>query len=581
MTIEKVLSFEEMQVFERKSINIDLRSFANIIVSFANSDGGIIAIGISDKTRKILGVDYKLNKLNELLRVPYDYCIPSVKVRIERIPCTDTYGRNNHIVLLHIEPSSVVHTNQADEVFIRVGDKTKKLSFEDRLQLTYDKGERNYEEKIVPDATLNDLDMTLVENYIKRIGYNKTPIEYLVENKNFIRVKDNEFKISTAAILLFGKNPQAYFPRARIRFIKYQGNEEKYGQNLNVIKDVVFDGTILKMLNDSLKFLDTQIIEKTYLGENGLFVKEENFPKFVRQEIIVNAVTHRAYSILGTEIQIKMFDDKLIVESPGKLPGQVSVENIRHTHFSRNPKIAEFLKVHNYVKEYGEGVDRMFTELEKLGYPPLMYETSGFLLRSIINARKPVNAESKPVNAAAKPVNVEPKPVNEAAKSVNEAAKSVNEAAKPVNEAAKPVNVEPKPVNAEPKSVNAEPKPVNAEPKSVNAEPKPVNVESKPVNVESKPVNAEPKPVNVENEFENRIYSLIKTQKNKTQKNILNIYRNFYNIEFDYKDVMETLRCSASASGELLRKLKHLDLIIKTNKSKYKFNNSFNNKNIL
>ena len=66
--------------------------------------------------------------------------------------------------------------------------------------------------------------MTLVENYIKRIGYNKTPIEYLVENKNFIRVKDNEFKISTAAILLFGKNPQAYFPRARIRFIKYQGN---------------------------------------------------------------------------------------------------------------------------------------------------------------------------------------------------------------------------------------------------------------------------------------------------------------------------------------------------------------------
>ena len=204
--------------------------------------------------------------------------------------------------------------------------------------------------------------MTLVENYIKRIGYNKTPIEYLVENKNFIRVKDNEFKISTAAILLFGKNPQAYFPRARIRFIKYQGNEEKYGQNLNVIKDVVFDGTILKMLNDSLKFLDTQIIEKTYLGENGLFVKEENFPKFVRQEIIVNAVTHRAYSILGTEIQIKMFDDKLIVESPEKLPGQVSVENIRHTHFSRNPKIAEFLKVHNYVKEYGEGVDRMYNE---------------------------------------------------------------------------------------------------------------------------------------------------------------------------------------------------------------------------
>lgn len=125
----------------------------------------------------------------------------------------------------------------------------------------------------------------------------------------------------------------------------------------------------------------------------------------------------------------------------------------------------------------------MYNELEKLGYPPLIYETSGFLLRSIINTKKPVNIESKPANE--------------------------------------------------------------------------------------------------ENEFENKIYSLIKTQKVKTQKNILHIYHKFYNIEFDYKDIMETLRFSASASGELLRKLKYLELIIKTNKSKYKFNNSFNSKNIL
>ena len=61
----------------------------------------------------------------------------------------------------------------------------------------------------------------------------------------------------------------------------------------------------------------------------------------------------------------------------------------------------------------------MFTELEKLGYPPLMYETSGFLLRSIINARKPVNAEPKPVNVESKSVNVESKPVNVESKPVN------------------------------------------------------------------------------------------------------------------------------------------------------------------
>ena len=130
---------------------------------------------------------------------------------------------------------------------------------------------------------------------------------------------------------------------------------------MNVIKDVMFEGTILKMIQDCIAYLDTQIKEKTYLGSDGLFVTEEEYPKFVRQEIIVNAVTHRSYSITGTEIQVKMFDDRIVVESPGKLPGLVKASNIRHTHFSRNPRIAEYLKAYKYVKEYGEGVDRMCT----------------------------------------------------------------------------------------------------------------------------------------------------------------------------------------------------------------------------
>ena len=86
------------------------------------------------------------------------------------------------------------------------------------------------------------------------------------------------------------------------------------------------------------------------MGSDGTFVTDEEYPKFVRQELIVNAVTHRAYSITGTDIQIKMFDDHIIVESPGKLPGLVRADNIRFTHFSRNPKIAEFLKNYKFVK---------------------------------------------------------------------------------------------------------------------------------------------------------------------------------------------------------------------------------------
>ncbi len=391
MTIEEVLAVEEMQIFDRKSINIEPKALAIPIIAFANADGGTIAIGISDKTRRIEGIDFDIQKLNELLRVPFDFCIPTVKVEIEKVQCIDFKGRENHILLMHIEPGMEVHANQADEVFMRVGDKSKKLSFDERTQLMYDKGERFFEDKPVLEAEIDDIDMEFVEKYIRKIGYSKSPMEYLKENKGFVKEKNGHWQISTAAILLFGKNPQLYFPRARVRLIRYEGTEEFVGAQMNVIKDVIFEGNILNMITNAIAYLDTQIKEKTYLGEDGLFVTEEEYPKFVRQEIIVNAITHRDYSIRGTDIQIKIFDDRIVVESPGKLPGLVKVDNIRHTHFSRNPKIAEFLKAYNFVKEYGEGVDRMYNELEAAGLQGPEYKLNAFMLQATVRNKAFLN----------------------------------------------------------------------------------------------------------------------------------------------------------------------------------------------
>ena len=103
MTIEEVLAVEEMQVFDRKSVNIAPKVLAIPIIAFANADGGTVAIGISDKTRRIESVDYDIQKLNELLRVPFDFCVPTVKVEIEKVQCIDFKGRENHVLLMHIE----------------------------------------------------------------------------------------------------------------------------------------------------------------------------------------------------------------------------------------------------------------------------------------------------------------------------------------------------------------------------------------------------------------------------------------------------------------------------------------------
>ena len=382
MTIQEIQTRKEDQTFDCKSIQIDPKALAITIVAFANADGGVIAIGVSDKTRKIEGVDQHTEKLNELLRVPLDFCNPSVSITTDLVPCTDKDGNDNHILLMYIPASSELHANQADEAFMRVGDKSRKLSFEERIQLMYDKGERYYEDTAVYDATVDDIDMAAVERYTELIGYTKSAKQYLHENNSFITTNaKGEEQVSVACILLFGKYPQKFFPRGRTRFIRYKGTEERVGTEMNVIKDVTFEGTILDQVKATIAYLETQVEEHTFLGQHGQFVTNRDYPKFVIQEMVVNACCHRAYNIKGTEIQIKMFDNRLVFESPGRLPGTVKPSNIRHTHFSRNPKIAQFLKAYDYVKEFGEGVDRVCRELEANGTPHLSFHLDDFILK--------------------------------------------------------------------------------------------------------------------------------------------------------------------------------------------------------
>ena len=419
MIIQEIISRKEDQTFDCKSIQIDSKALAITIVAFANADGGTIAIRVSDKNRKIEGVDQHTEKLNELLRVSLDFCNPSVPITSELLPCTDKDGIENHILLMHIPASSELHANQADEAFMRVGDKSRKLSFEKRTQLMYDKCERYYEDTAVYGATANDIDMAAVERYTELIGYTKSAKQYLQENNGFIITNaKGEEQVSVACILLFGKYPQKFFPRGRTRFIRYKGTEERVGAEMNVIKDVTFEGTILDQVKATIAYLETQVEEHTFLGQHGQFVTNRDYPKFVIQEMVVNACCHRAYNIKGTEIQIKMLDDRLVFESPGRLPGTVKPSNIRHTHFSRNPKIAQFLKAYDFVKKFGEGVDRVCRELKANGTPHLSFHLDDFILK--ITVQKVAETEPNRIGRVAENSNKVAEKVAEANKKVTE-----------------------------------------------------------------------------------------------------------------------------------------------------------------
>ncbi len=418
------------------------------------------------------------------------------------------------------------------------------LANEERLQLTYDKGERYFEDKLAVDATIDDLDMELVKEYVKRIKYTKTPLEFLKQNNGFAVEHNGELQVSTAAILLFGKDPQKFLPRARVRFIRYEGTKEKFGTEMNVIKDVIFKGTILKMIRDSIAYLDTQIKEKTYLGAMGTFVTEEEYPKFVRQEIIVNAVTHRAYSITGTDIQIKMFDNRIVVESPGKLPGMVRAENIRFTHFSRNPKIAEFLKAYDFVKEYGEGVDRMCRELEAAGQKKPEYYSNAFMLQTVIyNNENPAIWDENPAI----------RDENPAIRDENPAIQGENPAIRDENPA------------------------IQGENPAIRDENPAIQGENPAIRDENPAIQGENPAIEKEKLETEKFYEAIAKEKYfaQTKENLLKIYHSIEgNKIFGAPEIKEILGCTHTASKDMMKKLRAMGVVEKVTgkgKGKYRF----------
>lgn len=403
LTIQDIQTTSEYQVFDRKSARIDAKALAITIIAFANADGGRVALGVEDDGT-LTGVDGNTAHINELLRASFDYCVPSIATSTEYMEVVDEQGNPNHIILLTVPQSVRVHANQADEVYYRVGDKSKKLNFEQRMQLVYAKGEHYYEDAPVNNASWDDLDMTLVQDYIGQIGYGKGAETYLRENGYVIKKEDYRGRVyeapTGAAVLLFGKNPQRFFQRAQVRVIRYDGTVAKVGTEMNVVKDEIFTGPILKQTNDVLAFVKTQIKEHTYLGQDGRFRTDEQYPEFCWTEICVNSICHRDYSILGTDIQVKIFDDHITVESPGILPGLVRPYNIREMHFSRNPKIALYMRTYKLVKEFGEGVDRMFREMEEAGQPAPEYRQNEFMVYATIRQHQNAaiaEASSNPV----------------------------------------------------------------------------------------------------------------------------------------------------------------------------------------
>ena len=378
--IDILRSRSEDQWFDRKGIKIEATKLATHLIGFANADGGRIALGIVNG--EIEGINAFPNQLNAIRQASIDFCLPPVRHTIHELECTNKNGQPDRILVLDIEASETIHRNQAKECYLRVGDETRRLGPKEEQELAFDKGESVFDKSLVPELTLEDLDMNAIRVYAQESGV-VDPARIIRSRGLYVQGQTRQ-GVTQAGWLLFGKEPPIW---CYSRYLHYAGTTVETGPRSNLVENIYMEGAIPQLIEQARTLIAEKIGTISRLTSSGKFETVPVLPTFAWLEAIVNAVTHRSYSVQGDGIRIRHFDDRIEVESPGRLPGLVRVQNIRTMRFSRNPHIARVLNEMGYVRELGEGINRMYEEMDLYGLRDPEFKPSDGSLRVILYNR--------------------------------------------------------------------------------------------------------------------------------------------------------------------------------------------------
>jgi ATP-dependent DNA helicase RecG len=374
----QILALPEDQWLERKSSRIGARALADTLIGLANADGGLVVIGLHDG--KVEGVSSNVQRANEHLQANLDFCVPPVPLKTRFVDCDNVGGEADRLLVFDIEPSEVVHANKRDEVFLRVGDETRRLTFHQRQELEYDKGQSSYESRLVENGSFDIgprqpdlLDEELMFLYAHSVD--APDARRLMESRGLTA----NGRLTIAGCLHFAKHPQQFFPQAFVRVLRYHGTDRGSGARQQLIEDRRFEGPLSDQIAGAEGEIQKLQPTRHALLDGGRFGRVPLVPEDAWLEGLVNALIHRSYSAAGDHIRVEIFDDRIEISSPGRFPGLVAIGDPQGmTRFARNPRIARACSDLGYGQELGEGIRRMFEEMRQAGLgDPIYRQTSG------------------------------------------------------------------------------------------------------------------------------------------------------------------------------------------------------------
>jgi len=371
--------------FKRDVVQNDV--LARELVALSNFAGGIVLLGIDDDG-SVVGVT-RDNLEEWVMTVCRDKVRPGLIPFYEVVKDVEP-GKD--VVLVRVVRGLDVHTlwhNNRHAYFIRVGTQSREPSPEELSRLFQQRGGLRAELRPVSGARFADLDIRRLRNYFSRIRQQDVPADNdeaawttLLFNTE-IMVEDG---ISVAGVLLFGRTPNRFLPQAGIDATAFPCLSKEYAAR----ERASLRGPLTPLLDDSGGIVEAGLVEQALalvqrntavtgqLEESG--GRREQIPAYPGEavrEAVVNALVHRDYLLSSTDIELSIYEDRMEIVSPGRLPNGITpARMLTGCRASRNQLIKDVLRDYGYLEHSGMGIPRKIVKCMRKhnGTDPVLIE---------------------------------------------------------------------------------------------------------------------------------------------------------------------------------------------------------------
>jgi ATP-dependent DNA helicase RecG len=374
---------QEDHFFDRKAAAITGAKLQKIAVAFANADGGEVYVGIADDKDEP-DPEKRWNGAPNI--EDYNQHIQALTEVQPALPMDLTFlradGTSAYVLRIQIEKSQSVHKTADGKVYERKGAQSLPVTDPTRINaLSFAKGAVSYEDYSVDNAMAEDIvDSPRLAEFLADYSPRTDPLE-LSLNKNLVDRKT--FKPKVSGLLLFAAEPASLIPKkCSVRIIRYETKEDDPERDhLGPIESI--EGPLYQLIHTTVKRVTEVMSSIKVWTTDG--PKAMEYPPETLWEIVVNAIIHRDYS-MSDDVQILIFDNRIEILSPGRLPAFVTKENILDVRYARNPRIVGMLSRYKSPpnKDIGEGLNTAFQRMRdwRLRSPEIVDE--GNYVRVII-----------------------------------------------------------------------------------------------------------------------------------------------------------------------------------------------------